>query len=400
MGVCPKTPVAPRAPHAADLLMEPDAAPVPSSALAVEPPPSASPPPPPIEATPYPPIAPEEKSARQTIARHRQRMDWALHVPEFESFFKEGLTHLGLPPPRRGIGLRGLVDSMMLEAKKDLLLWVLSDYRGLMAGNRAWRLAESWGLAQNDLPWFDTDMPLSAAHWPEFTTALRTAILREHRRYKDAQEKLYILHHDLPGKLALRLVYDPAKRPDATQEGCLGLLHAVDKVDDGETPFASYAQQWVTRAIRNYLLGERFPVHVPVNLASQLLREANQATPDAPAPARPERTLLQPRVPLDILVAPGARPLALPDESVPSPRDLLNRQEILRAVQDMINQLSDKQREVLVRRFGLGAGQEAETLMNIAHSIGISHQQVSMREKRALEKLGSILRPVIREMYG
>jgi hypothetical protein len=38
--------------------------------------------------------------------------------------------------------------------------------------------------------------------------------------------------------------------------------------------------------------------------------------------------------------------------------------------------------------------------MNIAQSIVISHQQVSMREKRALEKLGSILRPVIREIYG
>jgi RNA polymerase sigma factor (sigma-70 family) len=66
----------------------------------------------------------------------------------------------------------------------------------------------------------------------------------------------------------------------------------------------------------------------------------------------------------------------------------------------MINQLSDKQREVLVRRYGLGAGHEAETLVNIAQSIGISHQQVSMREKRALEKLGSILRPLYRELYG
>jgi RNA polymerase sigma factor (sigma-70 family) len=396
MGVCPKTPVAPRAPLAADLVMEPDAAPVPPSALVSEAATAA----PAILATPFPPVSAEEKFARQIIARHRQRMDWAMHVPEFEPFFKQGLSQLGLPPPRRGIGLRGLVDSMMLEAKKDLLLWVLSDYRGLMTGNRAWRLAESWGVTRNELPWFDADLPLSAAHWPEFSGALRVAILREHRRYKEAQEQLYILHHDLPARLALRLVFDPAKRADATQEGCLGLLHAVDKVDDGETPFAGYAQQWVTRAIRNYLLGERFPVHVPVNLASQLLREANQATPAAPAPARPERTLLQPRVPLDLVAAPGDRPIALPDESVPSPRDLLNRQEILRAVQDMINQLSDKQREVLVRRYGLGAGHEAETLMNIAQSIGISHQQVSMREKRALEKLGSILRPVIREIYG
>ena len=126
------------------------------------------------------------------------------------------------------------------------------------------------------------------------------------------------------------------------------------------------------------------------------MREANQNTPGAPVAQRPERTLLQPRVPLDTLASPDDRPLGLPDESVPNPRDLLNRQELLRIVQDMINQLSEKQREVLVRRYGLGAGHEAETLMNIAQSIGISHQQVSMREKRALEKLGSILRPMFR----
>ena len=393
MGVCPKTPALPLHP-AASHLTEPDVIPAPLPLPVAESAPVG------LDAVPPVPVSTEERVARQTIVHYRQRLIWALHVPEFEPFFKEGLEQLGLPPPRRGIGLRALVDSMMLEAKKDLLLWVLSGYRGMMPGSRAWRLAENWGVTTADLPNFDADMPMSAARWPDYSGQLRTAILREHRRYKEAQEHLYILHHDLPEKLAQRLVYDPAKRADAAQEGCLGLLHAVDKVDDGETPFGGYAQQWVSRAIRNYLLGERFPVHVPVNLASQLLREANQSTPGAPAPTRPERTLLQPRVPLDKLAAPDEHTRELPDESVPSPRDLLNRQEILRIVQDMISQLSDKQREVLVRRYGLGAGHEAETLMNIAQSIGISHQQVSMREKRALEKLGSILRPVIREIYG
>jgi len=387
MGVCPKTPVAPPDPVLAPSVMTPDPVPVPEVSECPE-------------GGPFQQISPEERAARQAITGHRQRLNWSLHVPEFEPFFKDGLEKLGLPPPRRGIGLRALVDSMMLEAKKDLLVLVLTDYPGIMQGDRALRLAETWSLTKENFPWLGADKPLSAARWPEFSEQVRAVVQREHRRYKEAQAHLYILHHDLPGKLALRMVYDQAKRADATQEGCLGLLHAVDKADTSETPFASYAQQWVARAIRNYLLGERFPVHVPVNLASQLLREANQEAPGAPASQRPERTLLQPRVPLDTVAAPGEKPLALPDESSPNPRDLLNRQEILRVVQDMINQLSEKQREVLVRRYGLGVGNEAETLMNIAQSIGISHQQVSMREKRALEKLGTILRPVFREMYG
>lgn len=388
MGVCPKTPVLARTPDDASAAPS-EITPVPAMPAAVEP----------VVHVPTP-QSPEERAARQAITRHRQRLDWAMHLPEFEPFFREGLKQLGLPPPRRGIGLRALVDSMMLEAKKDLLLWVMSSYRGMLPGVRACRLAESWGVTTAELPWLDPDLPLSAARWPVYSEQLQLAMHLEHRRYKEAQETLYILHHDLPEKLAQRLVYDPSKRADATQEGCLGLLHAIDKVDAGETAFSSYAQQWVTRAIRNYLLGERFPVHVPVNLASQLLREASQEKPGEATAQRPERTLLQPRVALDNPIPADGKPLALPDENTPSPRDLLNRQELLRIVQDMINQLSDKQREVLVRRYGLGVGHEAETLMNIAQSIGISHQQVSMREKRALERLGSILRPMIREMYG
>jgi len=361
---------------------------------------NVSPPSDPTLTTPAVAISSSERSARQTIVRYRQSLDWVLHVPEFERPFEQGLNVLGMPEPRRGIGLRALLDSMMIEAKKDLLLWVLEQFRGSLPGPTAQRLAEVWGLPSASCPWLSLDQPLSGAHWTELGDLLRPAIQREHRRYKDAQQELFSQLADLPEKLAARTVYDPAKRADACQEGCLGLLHAIDKVDDGETPLSGYAQQWVGRAIRNYLLGERFPVHVPVNLASSLLREASRAAPGAKEPVRPERSLLQPHVCLDQPPTADSRPMALTDESTPGPRDLLNKHELLRMVQDMINQLSDKQREVLERRYGLGPGCEAETLMNIAQSIGISHQQVSMREKRALEKLGSIMRPVYRELYG
>jgi RNA polymerase nonessential primary-like sigma factor len=345
-------------------------------------------------------LSPEEIFARKTVARHREHLDWAMHVPAFEPFFQQGLEELSLPVPRRGIGLRALVDSMMLESKKDLFLWVLSHFRGLLPAENALRLAEIWGLELDGLNRLEIDKPLSTARWSEFSDQLRLVVQSHHRRYKQAQQTLFTQHKDLPEKLSQRLVFDPAKRADACQEGCLGLLHAIDKVDDGPTPFSNYAQQWVTRSIRNYLLGERFPVHVPVNLASSLLCEANREAPDAPPSTRPERTLLQPRVSLDAQPSPDSGPAAIADEATLGPSDLLNRQEILRIVQGMINQLSDKQREVLMRRYGLGAGTEAETLINIAQSIGISHQQVSMREKRALEKLSFFLRPVYRELYG
>src|SRR5262245_57551433 len=102
MGLPPKAPTARTTPRPAQ-----PAEPVTIPAPAVTPPPEA-----------LPPVSAEEKAARLVIARYRQRLDWATHVPDFEDLFKDGLSDLGLPPPRRGIGLRALVDSMMLEHKK------------------------------------------------------------------------------------------------------------------------------------------------------------------------------------------------------------------------------------------------------------------------------------------
>ncbi|HTB62986.1 MAG TPA: hypothetical protein VK737_05300, partial [Opitutales bacterium] len=72
-----------RPPLAPDLVMEPDVIPVPPAAPAPAPALAA-----PVAETPaFPPVSAEEKTARRTIVRYRQRMDWALHIPEFELFF-------------------------------------------------------------------------------------------------------------------------------------------------------------------------------------------------------------------------------------------------------------------------------------------------------------------------
>ena len=75
MGVCPKTPVLARTPDDASAAPS-EITPVPAMPAAVEP----------VVHVPTP-QSPEERAARQAITRHRQRLDWAMHLPEFEPFF-------------------------------------------------------------------------------------------------------------------------------------------------------------------------------------------------------------------------------------------------------------------------------------------------------------------------
>src|SRR5690606_13305976 len=77
----------------------------------------------------------------------------------------------------------------------------------------------------------------------------------------------------------------------------------------------------------------------------------------------------------------------IPDEHASSPRSLVMRKDLQELVGMLIASLTAKQREVLELRYGLNGNGEGKTLAEISRTSGISHQQVSMREKRALQKL-------------
>jgi RNA polymerase sigma factor (sigma-70 family) len=340
-----------------------------------------------------------EEACRQFIARHRGHLDWLLHLPALEPLLPHGLKALGLPQPRRGIGLRAVVDSLALQHKKDLVLWLFERYRGAFPTRHARTIAGWYGV---DLP--DErrlDESLSDSQWQAFRTDFEFALRRQHRRYKHAQAYLFACYEEVLGRMVNRLVFDPGRRGDAYQEGSLGLLHAIDKVD-ANSSLNSYAQAWITRHIRNFLIGEKFPVHVPINLASRLLVQARQRAAKEKHEQKPLpfEELLQPSLSLDEPTDEHPGGLTLPDEMAANPGENLGREELRERVRALLDSLTDKQREVLALRFGLGEDRREHTLKSIAERIGISHQQVSMREKRALQKLENILKPVYDEWHG
>lgn len=350
----------------------------------------------------------EEVVARQIIASYRNRLDWILRIPEWEPLFVKGLLALELPGPRKGIGLRAALNALLIENKHSLIRWVLRNSRHSFSSNHTKRICTDFGLDLfNSL---DLDEHLTGRQWIEFQNALLFRLSREHRRYKHAQALLFFKYQNLIEMTVNRTVFDPAKRRDCVQEGCLALLHAIDKADASKASLAAYAQMWIARQVRNYLMGERFPVHVPINLASKTLRHTPREEGDPPAKKEPgvERKMVvlmerlrQPSVSLnDVYDDSGSVAEQIPDEESDSPRAKIMRKDLHELVGELIQNLTDKQREVLEMRFGLNGHPEGQTLAEISRVIGISHQQVSMREKRALQKLEDVLGPYLSEIFA
>jgi RNA polymerase nonessential primary-like sigma factor len=81
---------------------------------------------------------------------------------------------------------------------------------------------------------------------------------------------------------------------------------------------------------------------------------------------------------------------AIPDEECQMPEDILQTAQVERYVHLWLDQLNDKQRWVVERRFGLN-GHEVNTLEQLADSLDITRERVRQIQLEALQSLRSML---------
>jgi RNA polymerase primary sigma factor len=226
----------------------------------------------------------------------------------------------------------------------------------------------------------------------------------------DAYHKLVRANLRLVVALARRATGYGVPLADLIQEGNVGLMRAAARFDPGRNVrFSTYATWWIRQAIGRALVDQSRTIRIPAQLHDAYVR-IRKAFAALPAQLGREARLVDvaqavglsedrvraiigwAQTPFSLEMTPGDEPdgptlhATLEDPQMVDPFEPLQRAAVRQELFRALEALSERERGVILRRFGLDGG-PPETLEQIGRRLGLTRQRVQQIVADILRKL-------------